>query len=280
MNNRRPLVALSVNTLLFALLFQGCFDYESDDAATADGSTTGGTGGAGGSSGQSGTGGVGGSAQSGTGGAGGSSGTGGASGSGDSSTDTAGASCTEVMPCGGDVVGTWTAAPCSLMITGNADLSGFGIDCTSAPVTGSLQVTGTWTASSDGTYSDNTTTSGDAQLELPPTCLRVSGTTTTCVKLGSSLQALGYTSLTCTDNSASGGCTCAATIQQTGGLALVSLDAAPSGTYSTANNNLVTTGFGINTEYSYCVSANTMTMTLRTVGKAGTVTGPIVLQKQ
>jgi hypothetical protein len=274
MDSRRPLVALSANTLLFALLFQGCFDYESGDVPTADGSTTGGTGGVGGSSG---TGGAGGS--SGTGGAGGSSGTGGASGAGDSSTDTAGASCTEVTPCGGDVVGTWTAAPCSLMLTGNADLSGFGIDCTSAPVTGSLQVTGTWTASSDGTYTDNTTTSGDAQLELPPTCLRVSGTTTTCDKLGSSLQALGYTSLTCTDNSASGGCTCPATIQQSGGLALVSIDAAPSGTYTTANNKLVTTGFGINTEYSYCVSANTMTMTLVTVGKAGTVTGTIVLQK-
>jgi hypothetical protein len=226
----------------------------------------------GGSSGQGGTGAAGGSS--------GQSGTGGAGGAGDSGTDTAGVSCTEVMPCGGDVVATWSAAPCSLMLTGKADLSGFGIDCTSAPVMGSLQVTGTWTASSDGTYSDNTTTSGDAQLELPPECLRVSGTTTTCVKLAGSLQALGYTSLTCTDNSASGGCTCSATIQQTGGLALVSLDASPTGTYTTANNNLVTTGFGINTEYSYCVAANTMTMTLRTVGKAGTVTGPIVLQKQ
>ena len=248
MDSRRPLVALSVNTLLLVLLFQGCFDYESDDASTADGSTTGGTGGAGGSSAQSGTGGAGGSsAQSGTGGAGGSSaqsGTGGASGSGDSGTDTGGASCTEVMPCGGDVVGTWTAAPCRLTVTGNADLSGFGLDCTSAPVTGSLRVTGTWTASSDGKYTDNTTTSGDAQLELPPECLRVSGTTTTCERLGGSLQALGYASLTCTDNSASGGCTCSATVQQAGGLALVSIDASTTGTYTTSNNNLVTTAFG------------------------------------
>ena len=127
---------------------------------------------------------------------------------------------------------------------------------------------------------DDTTTSGEEVLELPAGCLTVSGTTTTCDELGSPLRAMGFASATCIDNAATGGCTCTATVQQTGGMAVVSIDASTSGTFTTADNKLVTTAFQIDTEYSYCVSGNTLTMTPQGELKAGTVTGPIVLQKQ
>jgi hypothetical protein len=100
------------------------------------------------------------------------------------------ADCTNVTPCGGDVVGTWVAAGSCLPISGMADMTGFGLGCTAAPVTGTLEVTGAWTANADGTFIDQTTTSGDSQIELPPACLNVSGTTTTCDRLGGALARL------------------------------------------------------------------------------------------
>src|SRR5450755_1519290 len=69
----------------------------------------------------------------------------------------AGGACTNVTACGGDVVGTWTVSSC-LNVSGQLDLS-ISPDC-SAQVTGSLQVSGTWSAKADGTYTDNTTTTG------------------------------------------------------------------------------------------------------------------------
>src|SRR5690242_9552213 len=102
-------------------------------------------------------------------GAGGSSGLGGA-----------GASCASVTACGGELAGTWTVTSSCLEVAGDIDLSLFGAGCPSAPVTGSLQVTGAWTANADGTYSDETTTSGTEQLTLAASCLVISSTQVTC----------------------------------------------------------------------------------------------------
>jgi hypothetical protein len=177
------------------------------------------------------------------------------------------ASCSDVVPCGGNVVGTWTVTSSCLKVAGDVDISGFGLGCVSASVTGSLQVTGTWTANADGTYSDNTTTSGDEQITLPPSCLNVSGTTTTCERIGGPIQALGYASVTCT-SAASGGCTCAAVVQQTGGLGLLSVDPSTSGGYTTPSN-VLTTDSG--PQYPYCVSGNKMTLTPQSPTTTGTV---------
>jgi hypothetical protein len=77
-------------------------------------------------------------------------------------------SCTNVtatvVPCGGDLVGTWTVTPSCLSVSGELNLSLFGAGCPSVAATGFLEVTGTWTANSDGTYSDDTITSGDEHL--------------------------------------------------------------------------------------------------------------------
>jgi hypothetical protein len=157
-------------------------------------------------------------------------------------------------------------------------MSGFGLGCSAGPVTGSLEVSGTWTANADGTFSDQTTTSGESEIRLPPSCLNVSGTVTTCNRVGGPLQALGFSSVTC-EAAADGGCTCAATAMQTGGLAILSLDASTSGMYSSANN-VVTATARTAVEYSYCVSGNTLTISPQSTSKTGTVTGTIALQKQ
>jgi hypothetical protein len=125
----------------------------------------------GGGSGGGGSGGV--TVTGGTKAAGGAGGTGGSSGAG-------GASCSNVVPCGGDVVGTWTVTSSCLRVSGQLDMSMLGAGCASAPVEGSLQVTGTWTARSDGTYRDATTTFGSEQITLPASCLVVSSTPVSC----------------------------------------------------------------------------------------------------
>ena len=187
------------------------------------------------------------------------------------------ADCEPVEPCGGSVVGTWVVAGSCLPVSGSANIAGFGLGCTEAPVTGALEVAGTWTANADGTFTDQTTTTGDSQIELPPECLNVSGTVTTCDRLGGALQALGYASVTCADAASGGGCTCLASAEQTGGLAVVSLDAASRGTYATANDR-VTTSFGATSNaYAYCVSGDTLVLTPQGNGTTGALTGTIVL---
>ena len=263
-NHRLRLGALA---LASAWLLAGCADYDESDGDSATGGSAG-LGGAtdvGGSAGQTGdSGGTGGAATGGTGGAA-TGGTGGGE-----------ASCTNVTACGGDVVGTWNVTSSCLTVTGEVDVMGFGLGCTSAPVTGSLQVSGTWTANGDGTYSDETNTSGNETLDLPASCLNVSGTTTTCDRISGPLMALGYAAVECLD-ATSGGCTCAATVQQTGGIGLVVTYAPASGNY-TASGNVITTASG-DLQYSYCVSGSALTMTPQSESPK-TTTGTVVLQKQ
>ena len=159
-----------------------------------------------------------------------------------------------------------------LSVTGELDLSLFGAGCDSAPVTGSLQVTGTWTVNPNGTYSDDTTTSGDEQFTLAPSCLVISSAPVTCDGAANLLTSIGFSSLRCT-SVAGGGCTCSGTVKQTGGLGFVSLAPTTNGNYKTSGN-VVTTD---DATYSYCVSGDKMTMTPQSTSP--TMTGTIVLQK-
>jgi len=90
---------------------------------------------------------------------------------------------------------------------------------------------------------------------------------------------LGYTDVSCVNNDATEGCTCSATVNQTGGMGAVSLSAATSGTYSTADNVLTISDSGTETPYAYCVSDTTLTMVPQTT-EPGAVAGSVVLQKQ
>ena len=92
------------------------------------------------------TGGAGGTSSGGTGG----SSTGGTMGSG----GTGGPSCPNVAACGGSVVGTWNVTSSCLKLGGTLDITGAGLDprtCNNVAITGSLSVTGTWTANANGT---------------------------------------------------------------------------------------------------------------------------------
>jgi hypothetical protein len=186
-----------------------------------------------------------------------------------------GLSCDTLTPCGGQVVGTWTATSSCLDVTGELDLSLTGLGCDSAPVTGSLEVTGTWTAQADGTYVDDTSTSGQQHFTLAAECLAVSGTTTSCERVSPALYSLGYSWVDCAD-AASGGCDCTGSVEQTGGLGMVSWNVSPSGTYKASAKKMTTSD---DTEYAYCVSGNTMTI-LPLGGSVGTVSGTVVLEAE
>jgi hypothetical protein len=178
-----------------------------------------------------------------------------------------------VTPCGGDVVGIWTVTPSCLKVTGERDLSLLGAGCASAPVTGSLQVSGTWTGNANGTYVDTTTTTGSEQLTLAASCLVISSTLVTCGAMATLLPILGYSSVSCA-SAAGGGCNCTAIVKQTGGLGWLSWNAQEGGTYKTSGN-LVTVDD--TAQYSYCVSGNTMTWTPQSTSP--TITGTIAFQK-
>jgi len=202
-------------------------------------------------------------------GTGGSSSSGGSTGSGggNSSTGGSGQSCTNVTACSGNVVGTWTVNSSCLTVSGMADASGLGVGCTSVGVSGSLHVTGSVTLKSDGSYVDNTTTTGTEQLTLAAACLTISGTTTTCTGITGPLSALGFESVTCTSASG-GGCNCTGTVNQTGGLGYVSVNASSSGAYTSMSNTLTYDGL---MKYSTCASGNTLTVTPQAPNTSGTV---------
>jgi len=182
-----------------------------------------------------------------------------------------------MTPCGGDPVGTWVVSSWCLTVSGELDLSELGLSCSSAPVSCSLDVVGTWTANPDGTYLDDTMTAGDEQIELPASCLEISGTRTTCDRIGAPLAALGYASVTCEDT-ASGGCSCAAYVDQDGGIGVAPGYAATSGTYTISGPEL--TIIAGEQEYSYCVSGATLTMTPQSTSRTGTLTGTVVFMRQ
>ncbi|HVV49294.1 MAG TPA: hypothetical protein VHO06_06535, partial [Polyangia bacterium] len=208
-------------------------------------------------------------------GSGGKSGSGGAAAAGGASgTGGAGAACSNVTACGGDLVGAWMVASSCLRVTGDLDLSLVGAGCPSAPVTGDLQVTGTWTANADGTYTDDTTTSGTEQLALAPACLVISSTPVTCSGAAGLLTSLGYSSLTCT-SAADGGCDCTATVHQTAGLGQVSPAPSTAGNYTPAGNLVTLTEDSGDAPYAYCASGNTLTLTPQSTSPV--VTGTIVL---
>jgi len=204
---------------------------------------------------------------------GGAPGNGGAGGGSQATGAGGGPSCPGMTPCGGDVVGTWTVTSSCLNVTGEVDLSLYGAGCASAPGTGSLQVTGTWTAKANGTYYDDTTTSGDEQFTLAPSCLVISSTPVDCSGAASLLTGLSYSSLSC-PSTADGGCTCSGTVKQLGGIGWVSPSPSTDGDYTTSGN-VITTSYGM--KYSYCVSGDKLTMTPQSTNP--TVTGTVVFQR-
>jgi hypothetical protein len=193
-------------------------------------------------------------------------------GSGQSSS--AGGSCPSATPCGGDLVGTWTVSSSCLKLSGEIEMTTFGAACKTAKVTGSFQVTGTFIAKANGSYLDNTVTTGEQQLELEPSCLIISSTPTDCNGAAGLLKGgLGLSKLECTPVSG-GGCTCQGQVKQDGMMGIPSGLASTDGNYTTAGSGLTIDGF---MDYSYCVANDKLTVTPKPTGS--TFTGAIVLQK-
>ena len=156
------------------------------------GGSSGGSGGSGGGGNSSGGAGNGGSKASG-GNASGGAGSGGSStngGSGGSSTQPA--NCPNGSPCGGDIVGTWNVTSSCLKLSGDMDVSLAGMGCSTVPVTGSLQVTGSWTAKANGSYTDNTITTGSMTFTLSSSCLTVSSVPVECANIAGDFTSLGW----------------------------------------------------------------------------------------
>jgi hypothetical protein len=163
-----------------------------------------------------------------------------------------------------------------LNVAGRLDVTALGLACVTMPVTGLLRVTGSWTATSDGNFSDATTTFGEEQIVVPSQCVGGAGTVVRCRDLSRLFGNLGYASATCVDAQDDGDhCICPSTVNQSSGAGLVSFEPPAGGQYTTSGG-VLTTDTG--TQYSYCVSGNTMTWTPRSASP--TVTGTIVLQKQ
>ena len=262
----KPKSAFSATAVALALVLGACSSGSGTGSASGGSTTTTTGGSSGGSGGGAGSGGAGKGGSSSSGGQ-----AGGSSGSGGASTCNATAN---VTPCGGDVAGTWTVTPSCLKVSGELDLSGISLGCASAPVTGSRQVTGTWTVTSAGKYVDNTTTTGSEQFTLAAPCLIVSSTPVSCPGAARVLKSSGYSDITCTDDG-SGGCSCVGNVQQTGGLGLMYPEPSTSGNYTTSGNVVSMTEDS--TQFSYCVSGNKMTWTPKSTSP--TITGTIVFTK-
>jgi len=265
---RKTLIGLIGAIALPSTLVAGCADYSSSGGSGGTSSTNGG------------------SASTGTGTGGTKTGTGGAAGTGGS----AAPSCPAISPCGGDLVGTWNAATASsscVNLSGQLDLTRLGAGsvakpCTTANMTGgTVQVTGSITFNSDGTFTDSTVTTLSEQFLLPGGCREISSTpAVSCESVANNLTPLGYTTGSCTDAS-NGDCNCQGTLSagtQIGGLGIMDTNALDSGNYTPAGNVFTTNGGRGDFTYQYCVSGSTLTLVPQTTKP--TTTGTITFQKQ
>ena len=201
-------------------------------------------------------------------------GSGGATSSGGSAgTTTQPANCPNGTSCSGSVVGTWDVTSSCLTLSGDMDVSILGMGCSTVPVTGSLEVTGTWTANSDGTYADKTVTKGSIKFPLSKACLTVSSVVTECTKLASLFPILGWTSAT-SCSTTNGECSCTAPANQTGGIGVISMNPATTGKYKASGGDLTTDEA---VDYASCVSDTKLTLTPKPTILP--VTGTVVLQK-
>jgi len=191
----------------------------------------------------------------------------GGSGSGNAGTSTA--SCTNVTACGGSVVGSWKVTSSCMKLSGDMDVSLASLGCAKVPVTGSLTTTGTFVANADGTFTDNTLTTGSATFPLAKECLSISSVDRTCEQVSGIFEALGWSKGSCVDTN--GQCNCTVTANQQGGLGTISGVATTKGRYTTATNMLTTEDITL----PYCVAGDTLTVT----PQVSSLTGTILLTK-
>ena len=198
--------------------------------------------------------------------------------------------CTNVAACGGSIVGTYTASSPCLKVDGKLDISKASLDprsCVNPTISGTLNVSGTFSAVASGTFTDGTTTTGNLTVQLPAGCLQISGTTVNCKGINAPLAGgLGFESADCQNAATGGGCTCAVVVNHTGSMGLLTADTQANGNYTTTGNNLTLAVAIADAPYAYCASAGKLSVTpqsteyptsgtieLQTGGAAGGATG-------
>jgi len=149
------------------------------------------------------------------------------------------------------------------------DVSLASLGCPTVPVVGSLTTTGKFIANADGTFIDDTITTGSATFPLAKACLSISSVERTCEEVSSIFKALGWKTSTCTDTN--GQCNCSVTADQHGGLGSLSGVATAQGRYTTSGTMLTTEDLTT----PYCVAGDNLTV----APKVSAVTGTIVLTK-
>lgn len=210
---------------------------------------------------------------------GGSGGSAGSSGGAGSPGGSSGGTCVSEPSCGGDVVGSWEVTSSCLTLDGDFATRGTGLGCNTFKVTGALQVKGSFSADLDRRFQDKTTTTGTVTIKMAKQCLSMAGTWTTCGLIPVAVDGLGFANTRCVD-APDGGCTCSATVKQSGNMGLIVASPETSGTYVTSNNTVVTGEnllTGAQLAYSYCVSNDRLTVTPATTSPP--TSGTIVLQK-
>ncbi len=174
---------------------------------------------------------------------------------------------TDVTACGGDLTGTWHVGASCLELSGDMDVSLTSLGCATVPVTGMLTTTGSITLNADGTYTDNTRTTGSASFPLDPSCLSVSSVDVACSDIGSIFEAVGWSTSVCTDTT--GQCNCELTVDEDGSLGAVVPYFDAMGSYSIEGTSFKIGSAG----YDYCVEGDLLTVSPTMSG----VTGQTVL---
>ena len=159
---------------------------------------------------------------------------------GSDSTGGGGQVCAEYMPCGGDIVGTWTLSDgCA------ADPTSPISNCPESTYDVIVALEGTSTFNEDMTFSQTGTQSADYHAEVPATCMKMLDITTCDDLLTDVFGDVG----TCVD--AADGCTCDGPF-----LAETAIDA--SGTWDTSDNDFTFDIEGVGpVPGTYCVEGNT-----------------------
>jgi hypothetical protein len=169
---------------------------------------------------------------------------------------------------------------CPLEITGEIDVTGFGLGCVFGTTTAAaVRVSGSWSADELGNLEDNTITQGVHDFELARACTDVG---LLCEDLERPLTSLGYDTVECITEPETNACVCRATFYQEGGLAAISFDPFQRGRYSIDGTTLTPLPPGEEADYAYeyCVMDDAMVFTLAAPGKLGLVEGSIVLQRE
>lgn len=162
--------------------------------------------------------------------------------------DGGGGSCGTFTPCGGDVVGSWSAS--DFCFSG----SPFDIECPGATVDASgLTFMGTLALNADMTYSEQGTAGGSMVMTFSPACFMEEGITPTCAQLDAGLAFSAadpespFSAASCT--TAGSNCRCSFTMRPT------AINEA--GTYMTSGSVITSTSAdGTADVNDYCVSGN------------------------